>query len=80
MSALEATLADYLSLRRALGHKLAEHERQLTRFVAGLDDAGASFVTMYLDSGVSHSHAADASTRMMRSVIFEDSLCCLDIP
>jgi len=46
MSALEATLADYLSLRRALGHKLAEHERQLTRFVAGLDDAGASFVTM----------------------------------
>jgi hypothetical protein len=46
MSALKATLADYLSLRRALGHKLAEHERQLTRFVAGLDDAGASFVTM----------------------------------
>lgn len=44
MSALKAALGDYLGLRRALGHKLAEHERQLTRFVARLD--GASFVTM----------------------------------
>ena len=46
MSALSDALGDYLGLRRALGHKLAEHERQLTRFVARLDDAGASFVTM----------------------------------
>ena len=46
MSALAVALCDYLGLRRALGHKLAEHERQLTRFVANLDDAGASFVTM----------------------------------
>src|SRR6266508_1866072 len=46
MSDLEAALGDYLGLRRALGHKLAEHERQLTRFVAGLDDAGATFVAM----------------------------------
>lgn len=46
MSALRAALVDYLGLRRALGHKLYEHERQLTRFVAGLDDAGASFVAM----------------------------------
>ncbi len=46
MSALSEALGDYLALRRALGHKLAEHERQLTRFVARLDDAGASFVTM----------------------------------
>ncbi len=45
MSTLHEALVDYLGLRRALGHKLAEHERQLTRFVAGLDDAGASFVT-----------------------------------
>lgn len=46
MSALGAALGDYLGLRRALGHKLAEHERQLNRFVARLDDAGASFVAM----------------------------------
>jgi integrase/recombinase XerD len=46
MSALTASLDDYLSLRRALGHKLADHERQLTRFVARLDDAGATFVTL----------------------------------
>lgn len=46
MSALTAALGDYLGLRRALGHKLAEHERQLTRFVARLDDAGATFVAI----------------------------------
>lgn len=46
MSALKAALGDYLGLRRALGHKLDEHERQLTHFVARLDDAGATFVTM----------------------------------
>lgn len=46
MSALSQALRDYLGLRRALGHKLAEHERQLTRFVARLDAAGAVFVTM----------------------------------
>ena len=46
MSALSEALRDYLGLRRALGHKLAEHERQLTRFVARLDAAGAGFVTM----------------------------------
>jgi len=46
VSALKAALGDYLGLRRALGHKLAEHERQLTRFVARLDDSGASFVAM----------------------------------
>ena len=46
MSALNQALRDYLGLRRALGHKLAEHERQLTRFVARLDAAGTDFVTM----------------------------------
>ena len=46
MSALNAALGDYLRLRRALGHKLDEHERQLARFVARLDAAGASFVAM----------------------------------
>lgn len=46
MSALNAALGDYLGLRRALGHKLQDHERRLTRFVARLEDAGAAFVTM----------------------------------
>jgi integrase len=46
MSALTASLDDYLSLRRALGQKLVDHERQLTRFVAGLDGAGATFATI----------------------------------
>jgi len=46
MSALNDALRDYLGLRRALGHKLAEHERQLIRFVGRLDAAGAGFVTM----------------------------------
>jgi integrase/recombinase XerD len=46
MSALNDALRDYLALRRALGHKLAEHERQLTRFAARLDAAGSGFVTM----------------------------------
>lgn len=46
MSALNAALGDYLKLRRALGNKLEEHERQLTRFIAGLDTAGAGYVTM----------------------------------
>jgi integrase/recombinase XerD len=43
---LKTALDDYLRLRRALGHKLAEHERQLTRFVERLDDAGVDYVTM----------------------------------
>lgn len=43
---LMTALGDYLTLRRALGHKLAEHERQLVRFVARLDEAGVGYVTM----------------------------------
>lgn len=46
MSALDAALGDYLTLRRALGSKLDDHERQLTRFVARIDAGGARFVTM----------------------------------
>lgn len=46
MSTLNDALRDYLGLRRALGHKLAEHERQLTRFAARLDAAGSGFITM----------------------------------
>lgn len=46
MSALEATLADYLGLRRALGHKLDDTGRHLAKFVAYLDDTGQQTVTM----------------------------------
>lgn len=46
MSPLEEALADYLKLRRALGHKLDDASRQLTRFVAHLDDMGETTVTM----------------------------------
>jgi integrase/recombinase XerD len=43
---LEAALADYLSLRRSLGHKLDQAGRQLTRFVTYLDFTGAETITM----------------------------------
>lgn len=43
---LKTALDDYLRLRRALGHKLAEHERQLNRFVDRLNDAGIDYVTI----------------------------------
>jgi integrase/recombinase XerD len=46
VTALEDTLADYLALRRRLGHKLADTERQLDRFVIYLNDVGAETVTM----------------------------------
>jgi integrase/recombinase XerD len=43
---LEAALADYLRLRRALGHKLAGEGQQLSRFVTYLDFTGAEAITM----------------------------------
>lgn len=46
MSDLENALADYLALRRSLGHKLAEAERQLRRFVPYLEFLGADTVTL----------------------------------
>jgi integrase len=46
MTALEAALADYLRLRRSLGHKLDTAGRQLARLVAYLDDIGEDTVTV----------------------------------
>ena len=46
MSALEQALADYLQLRRGLGHELAEAAWLLPKFVAYLDDHGSSTVTI----------------------------------
>jgi len=46
MTALEQALADYLALRRSLGHKLADAERQLRRFVTYLESVGSETVTL----------------------------------
>ena len=46
MTALSDHAADYLQLRRALGHKMADAHRLLPRFVACLDAAGATTVTV----------------------------------
>ena len=46
MSPLEQALADYLQLRRSLGHELAEARWLLPGFVAYLDAHGMSTVTI----------------------------------
>lgn len=46
MSPLAQTAADYLALRRQLGHELADAHRLLPRFVTYLDEIGASTVTI----------------------------------
>jgi integrase/recombinase XerD len=48
MSTLSGSVADYLSVRRSLGYKLAENGRQLSDFVAYLEAAGAQTVTAEL--------------------------------
>jgi integrase/recombinase XerD len=45
MSALRGTLDDYLTMRRALGYRLARTELLLGQFVAYLQAAGASTIT-----------------------------------
>ncbi|WP_433207196.1 hypothetical protein ACQP1G_21500 [Nocardia sp. CA-107356] len=45
MSRLSDAATDYLRLRNRLGHDLAEYHRLLSRFVAYLDQIGASTVT-----------------------------------
>lgn len=44
--ALRQPLADYLTLRRSLGFKLVRHEKLLAQFLAHLEDAGVSVVTV----------------------------------
>lgn len=46
MSPLAEAARDYLRLRNSLGHELAEHHRELPRFVAALDAAGLPTVTV----------------------------------
>jgi integrase/recombinase XerD len=46
MTVLEQHLDEYLQLRQSLGHKLAEAQRLLPRFVAHLDEHAIEFVTI----------------------------------
>ncbi|HET7379648.1 MAG TPA: tyrosine-type recombinase/integrase, partial [Gaiellales bacterium] len=48
MSGLRDAVADYLTIRRALGFKLADHEWVLESFVAFLEQADASAITTEL--------------------------------
>jgi len=48
MTGLKEQLADYLTMRRALGYKLTHHARLLANFVVYLDDHDASWVSVEL--------------------------------
>ncbi len=48
MNRLQSMLDDYLTMRRALGHKLVLSGRLLQRFVAFAEDAGADVITTEL--------------------------------
>lgn len=48
MSAVRDAVADYLTIRRALGYKLADHEWMLADFATYLEQAGASTITTEL--------------------------------
>lgn len=48
MTSLEERLADYLTMRRALGYKLTHHARLLANFVGYLDEHDASWVSVEL--------------------------------
>lgn len=46
MSAFDQHLQDYLTLRRALGHQLADAGRLLPSFVTHLEAAGSTTITV----------------------------------
>jgi integrase len=48
MTGLHEAVADYLTIRRALGFKLVEHQRLLNDFATFLEQAGASTITTEL--------------------------------
>lgn len=58
MTALSDAAADYLALRRRLGHDLADAHRLLPRFVAYLDGIGAATVT--IEAAIAWSMAPEA--------------------
>ena len=59
MSTLTECAEDYLALRRALGHELADARRLLPRFVTYLDAIGASTIT--IDAALAWAQQPDAS-------------------
>lgn len=60
MNALDGHLADYLSLRRSLGYKLARPEKLLSQFLAHLDAAGVDVVTV--DTAVDWARQAEGTS------------------
>ncbi len=48
MTSLHEAVADYLTIRRALGYKLVEHERLLDDFASFLEQVSASIITTEL--------------------------------
>ncbi|MGO9077432.1 MAG: hypothetical protein ACLQDY_00090 [Streptosporangiaceae bacterium] len=58
MSRLAQHAGEYLRLRRALGHDLADAVRLLPRFVAYLDEAGVSSIT--IEAAVAWAQRPDA--------------------
>jgi integrase/recombinase XerD len=64
MSPLSDAAADYLQLRNRLGHDLAEYHRLLPRFVAFLDNAGLTTVTVAAALAWVNAPEVDPSTTM----------------
>jgi hypothetical protein len=50
MTMLDDAVRDYLTIRRALGFKLVEHQRLLPQFAAFLEQADADTITTELAS------------------------------
>lgn len=48
MTVVSDAVTDYLTIRRALGFKLVEHQRLLRDFATFLEQAGASTITTEL--------------------------------
>ncbi len=46
MTSFRQTLADYLSVRRALGYKLERDEKLLTQFISYLEKQGARHISI----------------------------------
>lgn len=64
MSALSDAAADYLAIRRALGHKLVETERRLTEFTDFLEARGE--VSVSIDAAVMWSASAASAGLLAR--------------
>ena len=82
MSALQDALADYLTLRRALGYRLAEDGQALEHFIAFIEQTGAAHITTDLalrwatqSSEVSLAHQAHQLSRVR---LFAEYLSGLD--